>query len=402
MSGQPVGSRSDLLKLLCEAAELEHGIACTYLYAAFSLKRDTSEGDMTWQEQQTVRGWAAKLYFIASQEMLHLALVWNLTTAIGGTPYYLRPNFPQDSNYYPLRAPLTLQPFGPAALERFIQYERPLRMNPDRNPAALTPRADEDATEIDFKSIGELYALIESGFRHIEPKELFIGLAAQQMTKELVHFPDIVPVVDRTSALEAIDTITHQGEGTKHDRDDSHFGAFVAMLAELQDSKSHGANFTPARPALVNPSAGVSRGYGAQPNPIEDPLSQQVAALFDSSYSLMLRMLAWSFEVDNTGIEAEVKRFCDVAIDFMPRVILPLGEGLMLMPAGRSYPGRTAGPGFGLTRHVLLPNDAANARKLCRERLQELAAIATDFLEHALPEPVAKACVHLQQLANHF
>ena len=69
MSAQPVNSRSDLLKLLCEAAELEHGIACSYLYAAFSLKRDTSEGGRTWQEQQTVRGWAAKIYFIASQEI---------------------------------------------------------------------------------------------------------------------------------------------------------------------------------------------------------------------------------------------------------------------------------------------------------------------------------------------
>src|SRR5580704_2892775 len=111
-----IRARSDLLTLLGEAAELEHGIACSYLYAAFSLRRDTSEGGMTWQEQQTVRGWAAKIYFIASQEMLHLALVWNLTTAIGGTPYYLRPNFPQDANYYPLRAPLSLQPFGPSAL----------------------------------------------------------------------------------------------------------------------------------------------------------------------------------------------------------------------------------------------------------------------------------------------
>ena len=401
MSAQPV-RRSDLLKLLCEAAELEHGIACSYLYAAFSLKRDTSEGNMTWQEQQTVRGWAAKIYFIASQEMLHLALVWNLTTAIGGTPYYLRPNFPQDSNYYPLRAPLSLQPFGTSALKRFIQYERPPLMNSERDLAALKPLAGEDGAEIDFKSIGELYALIESGFRSIKPEELFVGLPAQQMTQEMVHFPDIVPVLDRTSALKAIDTITHQGEGTKHDRDDSHFGAFVAILAQMQDSNAHGANFAPARPALENPSAGVNRGYGAKPNPIEDALSQQVAALFDSAYSLMLRMLAWSFEVENTGIEAQVKRFCDVAIDLMPRVILPLGEGLMLMPAGKSYPGKTAGPGFGLTRHVMLPNDAGNAHKLCRERLQELATIAADLLKQALPEPVAKACVHLQQIANHF
>ena len=126
-SPQTIQSRGDLLKLLCEAAELEHGIACSYLYAGFSLKRDLSEGGMTWEEQQKVRRWAAQIYFVASQEMLHLALVWNLTTAIGGTPYYLRPNFPQDSKYYPLNARLALEPFvceclpeaSPATLRAF-------------------------------------------------------------------------------------------------------------------------------------------------------------------------------------------------------------------------------------------------------------------------------------------
>src|SRR5260370_18258536 len=107
----PIRTRSDLLKLLCEAAELEHGIACSYLYAAFPLKRDISEGGITWDEQQKIRRWAAQLYFIASQEMLHLALVWNVTTAIGGTPYYLRPNFPQNTKYYPLNVPIELEPF---------------------------------------------------------------------------------------------------------------------------------------------------------------------------------------------------------------------------------------------------------------------------------------------------
>jgi hypothetical protein len=120
-----IRSRSDLLKLLCEATELEHGIACSYLYAAFSLKRDISEGGITWDEQQKIRRWAAQLYFIASQEMLHLALVWNVTTAIGGTPYYLRPNFPQNTKYYPLNVPIELEPFGLRSLRRFILYEHP-------------------------------------------------------------------------------------------------------------------------------------------------------------------------------------------------------------------------------------------------------------------------------------
>jgi ferritin-like protein len=395
-----VSTRTDLLKLLCEAAELEHGIACSYLYAGFSLKRDISEGGMTWEEQQKVRRWAAQIYFVASQEMLHLALVWNMTTAIGGTPYYFRPNFPQNSKYYPFHAPLELEPFGPGSLKRFILYERPENFAKEDELKSLLARASEDGEEIKFGSIGELYRLIGSGFRNIDEKELFIGSKTQQMTKDLVHFPDLVPVVDQTSAIRAIEEITEQGEGTKQDRDDSHYGSFVAILKDLLDSQARGSGFSPARPAMRNPSAFAETNYGAHANPIEDKLAAQVAALFDSSYSLMLRMLAWSFEFDSAGNDQQLKDFCTAAIDLMPRVLLPLGEGLMLMPAGNKYPGRTAGPGFGLTRHVMLPPDAENARKLCSERFEELGHIAADLLKQELPASVQSGCRHLENIAK--
>ena len=153
---------------------------------------------------------------------------------------------------------------------------------------------------------------------------------------------------------------------------------------------------------MSNPSAALERGYGANSNPIDDPLSAQVAALFDSAYSLMLRMLAWSFEFDATGVEQQLKSFCSTAIDLMPRVILPLGEGLMLMPAGKKYPGKSAGPGFGLIRHVMLPPDAKNARRLCSERFKELAALAASLSENPLPNPVKLGCLHLQEIADTF
>lgn len=398
----PVTTRSDLLKLLCEAAELEHGIACSYLYAAFSLKRDISEGGMTWEEQQKVRRWAAQIYFVASQEMLHLALVWNLTTAIGGTPYYLRPNFPQDSTYYPLKVPLKLEPFGTRSLRRFIQYEHPETTPIEAEVRELLARAGEDEEEFSFASIGELYGSIRSGFEQIDGKELFIGTPTQQMTPEFVHFPDLVAVKDRVSALRAIDEITEQGEGRKGHRENSHFVAFVTMLKELLESRATGSGFSPSRPAMRNPSAGAGHGYAANPNPIGNPLAGRVAGLFDSAYSLMLRMLAWSFEFDSVDAGPQLKKFCNVAIDFMPRVLLPLGEGLMLMPAGEKYPGKTAGPGFGLTRHVMLPPDAKNAETLCRERIHELAAIAGDLLKQPLPDPVKAGCRHLQAIAGPF
>src|SRR5258706_1202364 len=110
-----IKSRSDLMSLLTEACELEHGLACSYLYAAFTLRQnifETANGvdapPLTSEQLQAIRRWAGQLYFIASQEMMHLSQVWNLLSAIGGVPYYMRPNFPQGHKYYPIDLPLKL------------------------------------------------------------------------------------------------------------------------------------------------------------------------------------------------------------------------------------------------------------------------------------------------------
>src|SRR6202012_1029697 len=121
----PIASRSALVSLLSEACELEHGLACSYLYSAFTLKQSVYEQDLNWQEFQALPIWAGQLYFIASQEMMHLSQAWNLLTAIGGTPYYMRPNFPQNHKYYPIDLPLKLERFSEMALKRFIFYELP-------------------------------------------------------------------------------------------------------------------------------------------------------------------------------------------------------------------------------------------------------------------------------------
>src|ERR1700751_2985753 len=68
--------REALIYMLCEAAELEHGIMCQYLYAAFSLKQSTDEG-LTAEEAGAVQRWRKTISHVATQEMLHLSLVQN-------------------------------------------------------------------------------------------------------------------------------------------------------------------------------------------------------------------------------------------------------------------------------------------------------------------------------------
>jgi hypothetical protein len=398
-----VTSRSELLGLLTEACELEHGLLCSYLYSAFTIKQDLAEGDLTWQQLQMVRKWAAQIYFVASQEMLHLSQAWNLLAAIGGTPYYLRPNFPQGSKYYPLNLPLKLERFGVSSIRRFVFYERPLGVAPDMYFAKELDLAEADGSLPSYRTVGELYSIILSGFMNIPEAQLFIGAPERQVGRELVDFPTIVKVVDRATAKAAIDEITEQGEGLATDRQDSHFGMFKNILHDLEveraKSEEVGLVFEPARACLENPVARYRSDYGAPKGTlIEDPYTQEVAELFDSIYGLMLRTLAYVFS-NSTGDMTTLIDFSRLSIIVMPTVLKPLGEALTLMNAGGRHAGKTAGPSFAMSRHVLLQADPSTARAVVRERLSELSAAAIELAARdGAPDQLVRSSENLRSL----
>lgn len=357
MQPDVVDTRSELLSLLTEAAELEHGLACAYLYAAFSMRQEISEG-LSWEEQQIAKRWAAQIYFVASQEMLHLAQVWNLLTSIGGAPYYLRPNLPQSKKYYPLSLPLELLPFSARTMETFIQFEHP------RDVQAPLPTGPE----FRYNTIGQLYSLIRSGFMRMDASELFIGARSGQATSEVVHFPDIIPVYDRASALRAIDRITEQGEGANVNVRDCHFAIFCQIRDELNSRP-----FNAVRPSLANPVARRRPEQAEdQVNEIRHPYSRAVAEFFDDVYAHMLRMLSDAFE--RPGEPKLAQLFSQIAIEMMVTCVKPLGEALTLLPANNE--GGTAGAPFSLSRHLSLPTDGLVAWTLAKERLDVLSATA--------------------------
>lgn len=120
----PVRSREHALHLLTEAAELEHNLLCSYLYAAFSLKQGLDE-DLMPHELVAVRRWHAIVMDVCMEEMTHLAQVANLTVALGSRPHFDRPNLPVDPGYHPARVQVALTPFDLETLEHFVFLERP-------------------------------------------------------------------------------------------------------------------------------------------------------------------------------------------------------------------------------------------------------------------------------------
>lgn len=117
-------TRTDLLQALCDAAQLEHGLCCAYLFAALSLKRRPDEGVPPFR-MANLRNWESVLLLISRQEMEHLGIVCNLLTAIGGMPYLENPSFPIAGERYGKLPALPLQRFAEQTIQRFIEFEKP-------------------------------------------------------------------------------------------------------------------------------------------------------------------------------------------------------------------------------------------------------------------------------------
>src|SRR5215831_4803814 len=379
-----IEDREELIFMLSEAAALEHMIMCEYLFAAFSLKRDVSEG-VTAAQLEAIKGWERVVSLVATQEMLHLTLVSNMLTAIGSHPFLSHPNFPQRSKYYPPGVQLALLPFGEHALQHFLYLERPEGMDLEDAAefvvlAIPKPSLTLDDDQIvpqsqDFATIGHLYRGIEQGFRHLVEKygerRVFIGPARAQATEEYFGWPELIAVTDLASACQAIETIIEEGEGARGDWRQAHFGRFLQVMQEYRDWQQQDPGFEPARPvvaAYVRPPSDTS-----DVPLISDPVTAGVSELFNACYEVLLQLLMRYF-IHSKETEDELQTLSSTAVSAMFMAIKPLGQLLTTLPIGPDLPGKMAGPTFEIyrTSYVLPHHDAAWI--FLHERLLELAA----------------------------
>ena len=358
-----VAHREHLWWLLAEAAQLEHMIMCQYLFAEFSLK-DGPADRLTAEQAAAVDRWRKTLRGIAVEEMLHLALVANLMTAIGAAPMLGRPNFPQRSGYFPSGVLLDLLPFGEQALRHFLYLERPEGMEgqdaegfvpvaPPRQPVdagELLPRGQEYAT------VGHLYRGIAAGLRgladRLGERAVFVGSPRAQATPQLLRWPQLIAVTDLDSAVAAVEEIIEQGEGARGDWRDAHYGRFLGIWEEYHALRQRDPSVQPARPVL--PAYTRQPFDIAAPQPlITDPLTRHVGELAGLGYETVLQLLLRFFtHTDET--DEQLGTLIDAAIGLMGGVLRPLATALTRLPVGPEHPGRTAG--FAFEMYYLMGN----------------------------------------------
>jgi Ferritin-like len=375
-----IGSREQLLYLLAEAAEIEHTLMCSYLYAAFSLKPATASG--LWaREAEAVERWRQTIMGVAIEEMGHVLMVSNLLVAIGGRPHFTRPNFPVSPGYFPSGVVLRLTPFAVETLEHFIFLERPTgveradgegfeHLAHARTQAhrGLMPSAQ------DYATVSHLYEAIRTNLvalvERAGPDALFVGPASGQIGPELVTMPGIEAITSLDSAGRALDLIVEQGEGSPADREESHYRRFLGITREYAAILAAHAEFAPAYPVAANP---VMR---RPPEPaghvwITAEPAAMVLDFANASYGMLVRLLTQAYAAPGPDAAADKALLMSAAVELM-HVLAKAATALVTLPASPEHPGIHAGMTFTMLRGVE-PFAGAAARLLIVERLRQLA-----------------------------
>src|ERR1700730_9861484 len=373
--------REVLLHALYEAAELEHNLMCTYLYAAASLRDGEREG-LTAEEAAAVRRWRQVLVGVAVEEMGHLAAVWNITSGLGGSPRFGRTNFPLDPGYLPASVVVKLAPFNADTLQHFVFLERPHGSTEQEGSgfayersyvrggtsgARLTPMG------FNYDTVGDFYEALSEGLRalvaHCGEANAFDGDRALQLSPAEVGLPGARHVVCLKTALAAFAAIVEQGEGAPRDSVGSHYQKFLGIRAELRALSDANLAFSPAFPAATNP---VLR---RPPRPegrvwLANPEVIAVVDLSNASFGLLVCVLAHAYAV--RGPSAEKSLTVDLAIGLM-QAVMPLAERAARLPAGPSNPQCNAGMSFIALRDAAALPPGAAARRVFVERFAQLA-----------------------------
>ncbi|MDB5963649.1 MAG: hypothetical protein JWQ72_149, partial [Polaromonas sp.] len=311
-----------------------------------------------------VERWRGLIMDTAMEEMVHLALIANLTVAVGARPHFNRPNLPVPPLYHPADLVVELAPFNLDTLDHFIYLERP-DGNPlpdgqsftrrrgsfergERPGASLMPGA------IDYATVGEFYAHVRECLvalaQDIGEAALFCGDPALQVGPDMADLPGMATISSLAEALSALDTIVTQGEGGS-DGDESHFARFVLVRDEVAAFQKRSGR-VPAWPAARNPLMRKPSDPASGVH-ITDPAAAAVLDLGNAVYALTLRLLgqAWNTQGVRDADKAGPRAALNAAMQLMG-VLGIVGKHLCSLPAGAGAPGVHAGLSFTVPRAV--------------------------------------------------
>ncbi len=333
----------ELVRLLREAAEIEHDLMVQYLYGAFSLKPAYAE--LVGDPQPGSRSFLG----VTVEEMQHLGAVNRLLVELGAAPVLSRQDFPYETDIYPF--PFELAPLSPVSLAKFTYCEAaPDAMTEpatdDGSPPLFDQLKDSLGGSIAPNHVGHLYDAVIETLHEVKSA----GAAS----------------VDFDSWFERLENIKVQGEVGHFEFFASVYSATHPLLSTTPDVWSlptHDARH-PCYQVPVNPTA-----YLGHANSIEDPDLQALAWLGNLNYWSMLSLLDTGYR-QNSSVE------------------LALAQAVMmgpLMSIAQHLPARGAAVPFDPLSMGFEPGiDAEAERRFTRRLVTETRDFARS-IEHLLP-----------------
>lgn len=325
-----------LYRALQLAIELEHSTIPPYLYALYSV--DPARNASIY----------ALIFSIVTEEMLHMSLACNILNAIGGNPVIDRATFiPQYPGPLPgsVEHDLIVGLSGftkPLVKNTFMVIEEP------EDPLNFPVREGMLAAAAPSQTIGQFYDRIKRELIEISKhRNIFTGDWRKQLT---VGFTDLIAVTDLDSAVQAINLIVEQGEGTTispldQQDDPAHYYRF----AEIYYGKKLIRNLSPrpGEPAFV---------YGGEPIPFDPqgvtplvtnpkasqyPAGSQAAYTnnnFNFTYTSMLKSLHHVFNGQPDRIAPAVQLMESMKLQVRYLTTIEVSNGLYAGPSFQYRP----------------------------------------------------------------
>lgn len=253
----------ELFPWLQNAIELEHATIPPYLTALFSFKPNT---------ETEIRG---VIHSIVIEEMLHMTIAANVLNALGGSPAISNAQFVPD---YPAHLPMGIggssfkvgiEKYSPDLVKTvFMEIEEP------EHPLPLKS-VQFAKTLPTFNTIGEFYMAIQKKIEELAPDTL-PGDPLKQVTSEFFAPNLLYPILKKMDAINAINIIIEQGEGTS------------TSPTDLEGDLAHYYRFEElykGKKLVKDPSAPYGYSFSGPPIPF-DPTNVQ--PLFPNTKAAML------------------------------------------------------------------------------------------------------------------
>ena len=292
----------ELVRLLREAAEVEHSLMIQYLYAAFSIKPQYASivGDIA-PRTDTFMG-------VAVQEMQHLGAVNRLLAALGSTPNLATQDLPYEPDIYPFA--VTLEACSPLSLAKYSYCEAPTAAL-DRSKAKN--KGDHDYIDAMNAALGDRVRpnLVGSFYDTvIDTLEEYgkTGMAEDELAQPL----DVKMWVKKLRDVQEEGEVGHF-EFFKDVLLGTHKG-FNGRKNVWQLSPNH--RDYPVQKMPANPSA-----FLGHPNQIKDPVALSLAWLSNLHYWLSLSALTYAYHFSSA-------KLIEVAQRHMIGPMLSLGRDL--------------------------------------------------------------------------